>query len=242
MLCEKYKPALIEAAITGADLPPVVRAHADSCANCATELTQQRSLVAAIDANLHRQMNAPIPAATLHRLGAHLAQQPQPSSTPRFAQIFAGTLTTLAVAALVLVFFSHWKMETLEPNAKVNVKPTDNSNASQIQVHIGPSSQSTTPPGTRTQAPTERHTRTRVVIASTTASRQEPEVIVPPDERIAMEHFIADLRGRGEIALALAKRVTEQREQPIVPVDAPDIQIASLKVPPIRDTDMSSDK
>ena len=67
-------------------------------------------------------------------------------------------------------------------------------------------------------------------------------MIVPPDERIAMENFIADLHGEGAIALARAKRVIEQREQPIVPVDTPDIQIASLKVPPIRDTDMSSDK
>ena len=57
-----------------------------------------------------------------------------------------------------------------------------------------------------------------------------------------MEHFIADLHGEGEIALARAKRVMEQREQSIAPVDTPDIQIVALKVPPIRDIDVGSDK
>ena len=49
MLCEKYKDALIEAAVTGGELAPRARAHVEECANCAAELRQQRSLVGAID-------------------------------------------------------------------------------------------------------------------------------------------------------------------------------------------------
>ena len=52
MLCEKYKPALIEAAITGAEPALAIRAHVDACPSCAAELAQHRSLIAAIDTNL----------------------------------------------------------------------------------------------------------------------------------------------------------------------------------------------
>jgi hypothetical protein len=230
MLCEKYKPTLIEAAVSDADLPPAVRAHAESCATCAAELTQQRSLVAAIDANLHRQMNAPIPAATLHRLEAHFAQQPQPKRKPRFAQIFAATLTTLAVAtALFLVFLSHWNVETLGPSTKTNIAPSYNSNLGQIQVHVGPPPQTATTP-----TPPPAHSRT--VLASTAAAHHsEPEVLVPPDERIALEHFMADSRGRADFAVVLARRVPQQ-ELHISPLDTPDIQTASVSVPSIQDS------
>jgi hypothetical protein len=240
MSCEKYKVALIEAATSDADLTPELRSHVATCASCAVELAQERSLIAAIDGNLHRQMNAPVPAATLQRLEAHLAQQPQPKRTPRFAQVFAGTLATLAAAAIILVFLSHWKIDTLEPNAKPIVSSVHSASAGEIQVHIGPSAGPPTTVVARPQTPAQ--TRTRIALVSTAVSHPEPEVIVPPDERIALEHFIADFNGREERALALARRVTEQRDQAIVPVDAPDIQIASLKVPPIRDTGMASDK
>src|SRR5215467_2510705 len=118
MLCEKYKPALIEAAITGADLPPAIREHIDSCPCCAAEFAQQHSLIAAIDVNLHRQMNAPVSAATLQRLEARVAQETQPVRAPRFAQIFVGTLATLAAAAIILAFLAHTKIRTNESNAK----------------------------------------------------------------------------------------------------------------------------
>jgi hypothetical protein len=228
MLCEKYKPALIEAAITGAELAPAIHAHVAACPSCAAELTQQRSLVAAIDANLHHQMNAPVPAAMLQRFEARIAQQtPSRSLNLRWLYATAALAATVAVILLAVP-----RLRTHKPNS-----PT----AAQTQ---------------KSQSPTEHRPETTTLILQPATpeeirrdrrqhshrARTEPEVIVPPDERIAMENFIADLHGEGAIALARAKRVIEQREQPIVPVDTPDIQIASLKVPPIRDTDMSSDK
>jgi anti-sigma factor RsiW len=101
MPCEKYKPALIDAAVCSAELAPAIHAHVATCPSCAAELAQQRFLVGAIDTSLYRQMNAPVPAAMLERIEAHLAQRPQPNRLPRFAQIFTGTLATLAVAAAI---------------------------------------------------------------------------------------------------------------------------------------------
>jgi hypothetical protein len=228
MLCEKYKPALIEAAITGAELVPAIHAHAAACPSCAAELAQQRSLVAAIDANLHRQMNAPVPAATLHRLGAHLAQQPQPKRTPRFVQVFAGTLATLAVAATILLLLPHKPSKTIDV-ANRTAPPTPNFVADQS----GPDTAS---PSEAAKIEPMYKPHVRSVARST-----EPEVLVPPDERIALEHFVADLHGRGEVALALTKQVPEQREQHVAPVETPDIQITSLTVPAIRESGTRSD-
>jgi anti-sigma factor RsiW len=234
MSCEKYKPALIEAAINGGGVPPAIREHAESCAHCAAELAQQRQLIAAIDANLHRRMNAPVPAAMLRRLEAHLAQHPQPRRSPRLAQIFAGAVATLVTAALILVFLSHWNVATLGPTAKANVVPAHNSGAGQIQVHMGPPAQTTTAPSGRVQASTEKRTRAHIVLASTAASRPEPEVIVPPDERIGLEQFIANLNGRADLPVAIVKPVQEQPEQRIASLKTPDIETAALAVQPLQ--------
>jgi anti-sigma factor RsiW len=238
MSCEKYKSALIEAAADGAELTPELRSHVATCPSCAAELADQRSLVASIDANLHRQMNAPVPAAMLQRFEAQLVQQPRPKRTLRLTQIVAGTIGMLAAAAIVLVFLSRWKTDTLEPNAKPIASSAHSVSAGEIQVHIGPSAGPPTTIVARPQTPAQ--TQARTVLVSAAVSRTEPEVIVPPDERIAMEHFIADLHGTGEVVLAFTKRVPEQREQNVVPVVTPDIQIASLTVSPIRDTDVST--
>ena len=53
-------------------------------------------------------------------------------------------------------------------------------------------------------------------------ARPEPEVLVPPDDRIAFEHFIADFDGR-QALVALTRRVPIQ-ELRVAPLDVPDIQ------------------
>jgi anti-sigma factor RsiW len=237
MLCEKYKPALIEAAITGSEPAPAIRAHVGACPSCAAELAQQRSLVAAIDKNLHRQMNASVPAAMLQRFEAHLAQQPQPKRAPRLTQIFVGTFATLAAAALILIFLPHWKISTLPPTAKANVAPVLKPGASQIQ----PISLLPQPVVAEALPPqTSKHANTHAVqIAKTntvTATQTEPEVLVPPDERLGLEQLIANLNRRADLPVAIVKPVQEQPEQHIASLKMPDIEITVLVVQPLRES------
>jgi hypothetical protein len=231
MLCEKYKPALIEAAITGAELAPAIRAHAESCAHCAAELTQQRSLVAAIDANLHHQMNAPVPAATLQRLGAHLAQQPQPMRAPRFAQIFAGTLATLAVAATIILLFPRHRPQVSDAN-RIAPQPTQNDLA-HSSVVADSSSKTAAPLSPQPKTPS--HARSRIFQVSTAAAHHEPEVLVPPDERVALDQLIANLSARHELAAGLIKPLREKPEQPVKQIEIPDIKTAALFIAPIAE-------
>jgi hypothetical protein len=233
MLCEKYKLALIESAVSGRELAPAIHMHVAGCSSCAAELAQQQSLAAAIDANLRRQMNAPVPASMLQRFEAHLAQQPQPTRTPRLAQIFAGAFATLAAALILVALSSHWKIETLEPNTKPNVLSVQTGGSGEIQVHIGPSAPTITVATTRPA--THRRTRTQTVLTSSTNSRPEPEVIVPPDEQMALNRLIADLNHRTQLAVALAKPLREKLDQPVKRLEIPDLQMAALVIKPIAE-------
>jgi hypothetical protein len=228
MSCEKYKVALIDNAATGAELPPALRAHVAACPSCAAELAQQRSLFAAIDSSLRQTMNAPLPPALLQRFEARLAQQNPPRSLS-LSWLYA-TAALAATAAVILFAVPH--LRTHKPDSRaVAVTQSTQSPAAHRPEIMTAILQPTTP------QEIERDRRQH----AKPAARPEPEVLVPPDERIAMEHFIADFHGRGEVALALAKRVPEQREQDVAPVNTPDIQISSLMVPAIRESDTRSD-
>lgn len=230
MLCENYKPALIEAAITGAEPAPAILVHVESCANCTAELAQQRSLIAAIDTNLRRKMNAPVPASLLQRLEAHLAQQPQLKRIPRFAQIFAGALATLAVAAIVLVLPRH--RPPINVAQRIAPQPVQN-HVDQSNIVSDPPSNTIGPLSPRPNS--SSHTRSRIVPVSTAAAHQEPEVLVPPDERIALDQLIANLSARHELAAGLIKPLPEKPEQPVKQIEIPDIKTAALFIAPIAE-------
>jgi hypothetical protein len=226
MSCEKFKPALIEAATNGTDLPSAVRAHADACPSCAAELAEQRSLIDAIDASLHRQMNAPVSAATLHRLEAHLAQQaalaPARSPRPRWLYAFAAVAATASTVFLVAHTRSSKPNPRIAQQAPAIQRITPTADARSKTPSILQSRKDISAP--RTKMPT-----------TNVSARKEPEVLVPPDDRIALEHFIADLDGREVLAPALARRVPLQ-ELRVAPLDVPDIQTASLTVSPVHES------
>jgi hypothetical protein len=63
----------------------------------------------------------------------------------------------------------------------------------------------------------------------------EPEVLVPPEERIAFERFLSDLNGREDLAAAIVKPIHAQPEQRVISLDTPDVETAALAVEPIQD-------
>jgi hypothetical protein len=230
MSCEKYKAALIDSAVTGAEPTPEFRSHVAACTSCAAVLAEQRSLIAAIDANLHRQMNAPVPAAMLHRLEARLAQQtaPAPVQSLRLRWLYA-TAALATTVAIILFAVPHLRTHKPNPHVVVLTQTAQSPTKSRPEIMTA-----------ILQPATPQEIRRRQEQRARSTARPEPEVIVPPEERIALAHFIADSHPGEGMALALAKRLPEPREQSIAPVETPDIQIASLTVSPIRDTDTST--
>ena len=232
MLCEKYKPALIEAAITGAELTPEMRSHVTACTLCAAELAHQRALIAAIDITLHRSMNAPLPPALLQRFEARLAQDSQPKPTSRFLRIFAGTLATLAVAATIVLMLPR-QISKIHSARPADAKPAQKFEVDHMQlVNVPPPSHEAGMKPSRPDAP--RHATAQLVRASmaSTATPSQPEILVPPDDRIAFEHFIADFDRGAVLAATLAKRVPMQ-DLRVAPLEVPDIQTVSLTVVPV---------
>jgi anti-sigma factor RsiW len=223
MSCEKHKVALIDSAVTGAEPTPEFRSHVAACTSCAAELAQQRSLIAAIDANLHGQMNAPVPAALLLRLESRIAQQQSPPSL-NLGWLYA--TAALAISAATIFFaLSHQRTHKLNSHT-ATLAQTSQSTADHRPEIMTAVLQPATPQEIRRGQ--KQHARS--------TARPEPEVLVPPEERIALARFIADSHPREGMALALAKRVPEPREQNIAPVETLDIQIASLTVSPIRES------
>jgi hypothetical protein len=226
MSCEKYKAALIDNAANGAELAPALREHVAACPSCAAELAQQRSLFAAIDSGVRQTMNAPLPPALLHRFEAGLAQQNPPRSLSlSWLYATAALATTGAV-----IFFAVPHLRTHKPDFRVVAvtQSTQSPTAHRPEIMTA-----ILQPATPQEIERDRRHHAKP------AARPEPEVLVPPDERSALEHFMTGPHATN-LAVTLVKRIPEQREQNVVPVVTPDIQIASLTVSPIRDTDLST--
>jgi len=231
MLCEKYKDALIEAAVTGAELSPSVRAHVEACASCTDELAQQRSLVAAIDASVSRQMNAPVPAAMPQRLDASFAQKPQPKHASRFAQIFAGAFATLLAAAAVFIAI---------PRNKTQIDDARRIGSNQVKSQeVDPMPLVMEPPRASTRAASNiqpvppGHTRSRIAHVLETQKPLEPELLMPADERIALEHFIAKSKTRDELVAAVMAPLRRNLDEPVKHIEIPDINTAGIVIQPI---------
>ncbi|MBV8515449.1 MAG: hypothetical protein JO260_09130 [Acidobacteria bacterium] len=80
------------------------------------------------------------------------------------------------------------------------------------------------------QPKTANHARSRIVLVSTAVAHQEPEVLVPPDEQVALNQLIANVSARHELVAALVKPLREKPEQPVKQIEIPDIKTAALVI------------
>lgn len=229
MPCEKYQATLIDLAASAAEPFGVLRAHLDECTSCRSYMEEQRLLIASIDSALRQTANAPLPPALLQRLDARLAQQtpPKPALYPRW--IYASV--ALATAVLLLLVLPHLRTRDANQQGVVSVAVRQ---ATATQTETGAQS------AQRSHAPMA--TRHKSKPASQPPRPSEPEVLVPPDERIAFEHFIFDLNGREDLATALVKPMQAQRQPdtaPVAmptPVEVPDLETVALTVQPLSVT------
>jgi hypothetical protein len=223
MPCEKYKEALTGFAANGENPTGELRAHLNTCLSCCVYFGQEQSLLAAIDTGLHSEANALLPATLLWRLEARLAQQVPPTPGLSASSVYAGAGLTIA-AALILFLLPNSRSRDAKRQSSVAVE-TSPQRAIERQ-------KSESNASLRVAAAPVRHTLQH---APTLTTKAEPEVLVPPDERIAFERFLSDLNGREDLAVALVKPLHEQRQQRVVSLETPDIEIAALTMEPIAE-------
>jgi hypothetical protein len=225
MPCEKYQEVLIDLAASGAEPVGVVRSHLDGCGSCRSYLKEQQMLLAAIDSGVRQTINAPVPASLLQRFGARLAQQTAPRHSQSARWMCAGAAFA-TVAVLVLYAFPHLRLRVIREHAS-EVSQAAHAAIEQPQ-EIRPLELLLQPAAPGAARNLGKHLRT-------SGTNAQPEVLVPPDERVAFEHFLSDLNGREDLAAAIVKPIHAQAEQRVISLDTPDVETAALTVEPIQD-------
>jgi hypothetical protein len=182
-------------------------------------------LMSTIDSGLRQTINAPLPASLLQRFEARLAQEALPNRAPNLRWLCAGA--ALATAAVFILFASRHLRSRVTMEQTTEVSQTAHAAIEQPQ-EIRPLELLLQPVAPVAARNLGKYWRT-------SGTNAQPEVLVPPDERVAFEHFLSDLNGREDLAAAIVKPIHAQREQRVISLDTPDIETAALTVEPIQD-------
>lgn len=226
MKCEKYKEALIEAAAAGENLAGGLDDHVRSCPRCSERLRRERMLFTAIDEVLGPRVNAKPHPGFLASVRAEIAQAdflPRWRWNPRWNPIWA--LAGVVVALLVmLVTHQRVRRQTQPVGSQSSAVPTIRARQKTEFEQPGPSSTDNSNARNGLRQP-----RTTKVVGRRTVSR-EPQVLVPPDERIAFEQFVARLKRRDEVVQTSVSPAGEADNEPS---PTPPINIARLQLEPL---------
>lgn len=222
MPCEKYQAALIDLVAQGAAPAGDVRVHLATCASCRCYMEEEQFLVAAIDSGVQASANAALPRLLLQRFEARIAQEApaKRAASPRWWMYAA------AVAAVIVL-----TLPILRPrNARERVVPFDARQHAAKQSATGEKTRAIGVDAAHVNARNSQQFRKRTARLD---ANVEPEVLVPPDERVAFERFLSDLSGKQDLAAALVKPMVERHERRAAPIETPAIETAALTVPPL---------
>jgi len=240
MPCEHYKDALIDAAASGAALANAsasdarmagLHAHLEECNSCRAAFAQEQSLFAAIDSDLHTTANSEAPPSFLPRVRDGL-DGIVPSRLPWAKSLaFASASMALAFVIFLVARVRHAPSDNMAKQASVvapaRITPEKNTSPGKI-------------PAADVQIAAVRATHSRTASNSTnphSAGSSNPEVLVPPDERVALAGFVAALNGRSGVAAAFLAR-TPEKEGALISMDP--LQIPDIEIKPLEGTEAAA--
>ncbi len=229
MPCEHYKDALIEASATGAVPQGELQAHLTECACCRAAFEQEQSLFTAIDSGLHSAANTEVPTSLLPRVRAAL-DEVAVAHPPRWLQplVFASSSVVLAFMVFLIARPHHAVPENAASQGPV-VAPTPMTPGT----NVNPGKIPATPTETASTRANPPHTVRNSTFFHPVAS-SNPEVLVPPNERVAFARLVAALNERSEVGKALLSQTAEKKDA-LVSVDP--LQIADLEIKPLEGTE-----
>jgi hypothetical protein len=180
MFCESYRKALNEAAMSDGPLPADVQAHLASCPSCRESLSEQKALLARIEAELEACVNTQLPVSLLPRVRREIAA----SSAGRTWRLplLAYAASGLAIAAIAVSF----AVRTRVPSAKPE-----------------PSARAVSSPAfTQPSASKEEGDSRQVFVATSQKKRRAQQVVlneelvvlVSAEEQIGLQRYAASLR------------------------------------------------
>jgi hypothetical protein len=222
MTCEKYKEALIEVAATGGNLAGRLDDHVGHCTQCSATLRRERMLFAAIDDVLRPRMNERPHAGFMANVRVEISKAALPKSRWNPMWALAGTALALALIAIA------------HPWARLRKEPVEAGGLEVSTIRAQQKTDFAQSEGGSTEdwdsRGRERQHRTKKFVGRQAASR-EPEVLVPPDERIAFAQFVAHLRRRDDVAQAfVSPAAVDVNSEPskIQPIEIAGLQLKAL--------------
>jgi hypothetical protein len=221
MSCEKYQAAISEAAAMR-EVSAMLQRHLNDCASCQARYAEEQELFAAMDASVSRVVNADAGPSFLSRVRAALEQESAVRDESRSWFVVFRPAVALAVGVcLAFAIFErvHPRPETMAQSANVE-SVASRTAAPEV------SQQQTLRPQIR------RPTAIPRAASADIGPRQthEPEVIVPPDERIAFAKFVRGVGQRNQVAIALTQTA------PVIPSTfkaSEPLEIAELRIEPL---------
>jgi len=219
MLCESYREALNDAALTGAQLPAGLKAHLEACASCRDGFSEEKALFKRIAAEVRTRANAEMPVSLLPRVRQEIAAAA--ATQTWHIPILAYAASGLVVGAIVLSFAMRTRVPPVKPEPSAFVT----------------SSVVTSEPN----APQKESGSGQVFVATNTNSRRpphvalnaEPEVIVSGEEQIGLQRYAASLR-TAKAASAVTKSSTAAE---IEPLQIASMDVKQLSIEPLQSSD-----
>ncbi len=223
MPCERYKEILIDAVASGDPLPLDLRAHLDSCAACRAAFDNERRLLAAINSGLCASANVPTPPSLLPAVHLRLAQE---DATISSRPLSANWIYLATTAALILALFPLLRpRDAKEPRSESYIASTASAS---VGAGLQPSQPSVS---TSRVAHTQAQTKHAHVVVQYSELPAEPDVIVPPDERVALTRYLSRRDPSSARPKSLAVAVANSSSAPQVePLIIEPLQIAQLEL------------
>jgi hypothetical protein len=229
MSCAHYQAVMVEAAAAGEVAPPL-RLHLDGCAECRTAFAEEQSLFSAIDAGLSPGMNVSPRPEFLPRIRSAVDLQNSGWSIPTANVWFRWLPIAGAVAVVGLALLFAVRQHSLTHQRTQSVTNALARGPAGAQMHpqqVRPQHER----AVRTMAGPMKRPAKQVSPVRAARIVQEPEILVSPEERVALAQFVAGLAQRREVALALARPNTFE---PIPETSAcGQMEIHKLEVPPL---------
>lgn len=189
MTCDKYENALLLAAASNDKLDAKLARHLEHCSICRMTLRAERELFLRIDSTLRAQVNEDPPSAFLAQLRLQLSKEvtARPGAN-RVWHVAGAALALILIAALYPLVNArqssvHGNVETPTIKVAQSAGVTQSTNASEDL------------------AVRSRHHFKLAPVQS--VARQEPEILVPPDEQRAFAQFVACVARRDAVAQAV---------------------------------------
>jgi hypothetical protein len=183
MACERYRKTLADVA-AGAPAPAGVESHLASCTACREELAALRQALALADAEMAELLSAePSPGLEARIRRAVAEAEPEPGS--RFGWLWPA----MAAAATLAVALAGWLWRGPQPTPPVA--------SSSHPPKPAPAVLAVAPAPTREASPAPAPAAVaKAVLRRVPGDEAPPEVLVPPGEAEALQHFAAHLRTR----------------------------------------------